>query len=84
MDNFRARTHWIIMFIGATSVGISVGCECWAATSIFAITAIGAFIFNIGAWIVEAIAWHRDSIFTILKDMEYEQLKIELEKKQKQ
>lgn len=84
MDNFRARIHWVTMFVGAAAVGISVGCECWAAASIFAIATIGAFIFNIGAWIVETIAWHRDSIFTILKDVEYERLKRELEKKQQQ
>lgn len=80
METIRPRIHWIIMFIGAAAVGISVGFENWAAAAIFAICTIGAFIFNVGAFIAETIHWYSTSVQVLLKDQEYERLKREMGK----
>ena len=49
----RTKIHFIIMFIGASGVGVSIYFESWNIAAILSICTIGAFIYNAAAMICE-------------------------------
>ena len=55
----RDKIHFIIMFIGAAGVGVSIYFESWNIAAILSVCTIGAFIYNAAAMICEKI----ESIF---------------------
>lgn len=56
----RTKLHFIIIFIGAAGVGVSVCFEAWNIAAILAICTIGAFIYNAAVMICEKI----ESVFS--------------------
>ena len=51
----RTKIHFIIMFIGAAGVGMSIYFESWNIAAILSVCTIGAFIYNAAAVICEKI-----------------------------
>lgn len=51
----RTKIHFIIMFIGAAGVGVSINFESWNIAAILSVCTIGAFIYNAAAMICEKI-----------------------------
>ena len=49
----RTKLHFIIMFIGAAGVGVSIYFESWNIAAILSVCTIGAFIYNAAAMICE-------------------------------
>lgn len=56
----RTKLHFIIMFIGAAGVGVSIYFEAWNIAAILAVCTIGTFIYNAAAMICEKI----ESVFS--------------------
>ena len=51
----RTKLHFIIMFIGAAGVGVSIYFESWNIAAILSVCTIGTFIYNAAAMICEKI-----------------------------
>lgn len=51
----RTKIHFIIMFIGAAGVGMSIYFESWNIAAILFVCTIGAFIYNAAAMICDKI-----------------------------
>lgn len=51
----RTKIHFIIMFIGAAGVGVSIYFKAWNIAAIISVCTIGAFIYNVAAMICEKI-----------------------------
>lgn len=49
----RTKIYFIIMFIGAAGVGVSIYFESWNIAAILSVCTIGAFIYNAAAMICE-------------------------------